>query len=296
MLRILLIVLLALAQAANSADSQQLPYTRRVSIFTPQILKSAKTMVDPVSTAAAKGSVVIVFWISERGEVVSARGIEGTPELQRAAIDAIYQWKFNPSLIASGQLLQVNSAAVVDFSKTPPAIAAKPTTSAQASAGFQFKCFDGLVHDDAASVDVCRQQLAAVENDSQSTPMDRFTALDQYGLVLMKYSHESKKAAELFSQAIALAPQRLKSSDPEWAYVYWHRAAAEQQSGNSADAEKDFSVAENSLQEIAKAMNNEKIAAYYHGLLVSVVKQHASLLDAENKHDEAKHLLANFEQ
>lgn len=296
MLHILLIVLLALAQASSSADSQQLPYTRRGSNSTPQILKSTKTMVDPVSPLAAKGSVVIVFWTAERGEVVSARGIEGTPELQRAAIDAIYQWKFNPSLIGNGQLLQLSSAVVVDFSKAPPAITTKSMTSAQISPGFQFKCLDGLVHDDAASVDDCRQQLTAIENDPQSTPMDRFTALDQYGLVLMKYSHDSQKAAELFSQAIVLAPQRLKSSDSEWAYIYWHRAAAEQQSRNSADAERDFSVAESSLQEIAKAMNNEKVAAYYHGLLVSAVKQHAALLDAENKHDEAKHLLANFEQ
>ena len=43
-------------------------------------------------------------------------------------------------------------------------------------------------------------------------------------------------------------------------------------------------------------MNNEKIAAHYRGLLGSAVKQHAGLLDAENKHDEAKHLLATFAQ
>jgi tetratricopeptide (TPR) repeat protein len=276
-MRIVLIILLSLAQTPSSADSQPLPHTQRVFRVAPQVLDSVKTMVKPVAPSGRKGSVVIAFWTSEQGAVVSARGIQGSPELQRAAIDAVYQWKFYPSMMASGQFVQMGTAAIVDFSKTPPAIVIKPMPATQVSPGFQFKCYDGMVHEDPASVDVCRQQLATIQNDSQSTPMDRFTALDQYGLVLMKYSHDPKKAAELFSQAIALAPERLKSSDPEWAYAYWHRAAAEQQLGNNSDAEKDFAIAENSLQEVAKGMNNEKAAAYYHALLASVAKQHAAL-------------------
>src|ERR1700735_4826460 len=276
-MRIVLLILLTLGLAPRSVDLQSLPHTQRLLSLAPQVLKSAKTMVEPVALSARKGSVVIAFWTSEQGAVISARGIEGHPDLQRVAIDAIYQWKFNPSMISSGQLVQMESAVTVDFSKAPPMIAVKPMSIAQVSPGFQFKCFDGMVHEDPASVDVCRQQLETIQNDSHSTSMDRFTALDQYGLVLMKYSHDPKKALDLFSQAVALAPERLKSSDSEWAYIYWHRAAAEQQLGNNSDAEKDFAIAENSLQEVAKGMNNEKGAAYYHALLASVVKQHAAL-------------------
>jgi hypothetical protein len=65
--------------------------------------------------------------------------------------------------------------------------------------------------------------------------------------------------------------------------------------GDNAGAQKDFGVAESSLQEVTKAINNDKVATYYHNLLGSVVKQHAALLDGESKHDEAKHLLATFE-
>jgi hypothetical protein len=285
-----------LAQTLSSSDSQQLPYARRVLSVTAQFLEMAEKKVDPTPPGALNGSVLIVFWTSERGAVVSARGIEGPPELQRAAMDAINQWKFKPSS-TSGQPVQMGSAVIFDFSKIPPAIQVpKPMTAAQLSPGFQFKCLNGLLHQDPSSVDVCRQQLKTVEHDSHSTPMDRFTALDQYGLVLMKYVHEPQKAAEQFSQAIELAPAGLKSPDAEWAYIFWHRAVAEQQSGNNADAEKDFSVAENSLHEAQKAVGNEKIAAYYHDLLGSVVKQHVALLDGENKHDEAKRVLANFEQ
>src|ERR1700735_1551266 len=137
-MRIVLIILLSLAQTPSSADSYPLPHTQRVVSLAPQVLKSAKTMVEPVAPSARKGSVVIAFWTSEQGAVISARGIEGHPDLQRVAIDAIYQWKFNPSMISSGQLVQMESAGTVDFSKSPPMIAVKPMLSmAQVSPGFQ---------------------------------------------------------------------------------------------------------------------------------------------------------------
>jgi hypothetical protein len=75
-----------------------------------------------------------------------------------------------------------------------------------------------------------------------------------------------------------------------------NKATAEEQSGNKAEAEKDFSIAENSLRDAQKVIGNAKIAAYYHDLLGKVVEQHAALLDGENKHDEAKRLLAEFGQ
>jgi|SRR5271167_3326697 len=288
---------MTLAQVLSSSNLQQLPYSRRVFMVTTQFLERAATKTAPVTPGTANGSVLIIFWTSERGTVVSARGIEGPPELQRAAIDAITQWKFSASSIGVGQPVQMGSTAIIDFSKTPPAILApKPMTAAQLNPGFQFKCFDGLLRQDPSSVDVCRQQLAVVERDPKSTPMDRFTALDQYGLVLLKYANDPKQASEKFSQAISLAPGRLDPSDAEWSYVYWHKATAEEQSGNKAEAEKDFSIAENSLRDAQKVIGNAKIAAYYHDLLGKVVEQHAALLDGENKHDEAKRLLAEFGQ
>jgi Gram-negative bacterial TonB protein C-terminal len=290
---ILLTVILSLT--LSSADLAQLPYTRRVFQVTTQYLEKADNSV-PALPETHKGTVLVVFWTSERGAVVSARALDGPPDLQRAAIDAIGKWKFRTATVNS-QPIQMGSAVLVDYSHTPPSIQVpKPMTGAQLSPGFQFKCFDGMVHQEPASVEVCQQQLDAVSHDSYSTPLDRFTAHDQYGLVLLKYSHDAKRATEQFSRAIELAPERLSSSDAEWAYVYWHRASAEQQLGDSADAERDFSVAENSLHAAEKAIGNEKIAGYYHDLLGGAVKQHVALLESENKHDEAKQVLANFEQ
>lgn len=92
----------------------------------------------------------------------------------------------------------------------------------------------------------------------------------------MKYAHNAAKAVEQFSKAIELAPERLNSTDAEWAYAYWHRATAEQQIGNSTEAEKDFTVAEQSLREAEKLTGNDKIAAYYHELANRLVAQHGT--------------------
>jgi hypothetical protein len=291
-----ILLTLTLIPARSSADIPQLPYTRRLWQATTQYLDKVETKVDPTPPTARKGTVLVIFWTSERGAVVSARAVDGPSELQQAAIEAIGQWKFKVMSV-NGQPVQMGGAIVLDFSNTPSAIKApKPLTREQLSTGYQFACFGGLQNQDATAVEGCRKQLDDVLHDSHSTPMDRFTAHDQYGLVLMKYAHDSKKAAEQFSEAIALAPERLRSSDGEWAYVYWHRAAAEQQLANNIDAEKDFSVAENSLLEAEKSIGNDRNAAYYHDLLGSAVKQHVALLEGENKHDEAKQVLAKFGQ
>ena len=271
-----IVATLSLSVNLGSAELPQLAYSRRLLSATPQFLEKAETKVAPVQPNETKGTVLIIYWTSERGAVVSARALGGPPELQKAAVEAIYKWKFKPTSV-NGQPVQMGSAVLVDFSQTPALVQVpKPMTGGQLSPAFQFKCFDGLVHEEPASVGVCQHQLEAVSRDLQSTSLDKFTALDLYGLVVMRYTHDAKKAVEQFSKAIEFARERLDSTDAEWAYAYWHRATAEQELGNSAEAEKDFSVAENSLREAEKAIGNEKIAAYYHELVNRIVRQRAA--------------------
>lgn len=269
-------VALTFSLSLGSAELPQLAYSRRLLSVTPQFLEKAETKVIPTQPNDSKGTVLVVFWTSERGDVVSTRALDGPIDLQKAATEAIYKWKFMPASV-NGQPVQMGSAVLVDFSQNPPVIQVpKPMTAAQLSPGFQPKCFAGLVRDEPASVRVCQQQLDAVSRDSHSTALDRFTAYDQYGLVLMKYAHDTAKAAAQFSKAIELAHERLNSTDAEWGYAYWHRATAEQQLGNSIEAEKDFTVAENSLRDAEKASRSEKIASYYHELVNQIVAQHGT--------------------
>lgn len=275
-MRLGLTIFLALTLSLNLASTElpQLAYSRRVLSVTQQFLDKAETRIPPVQPNGTGGTVLVIFWTSERGAVVSARALDGSPELQRAAAEAIYKWKFKPTSV-NGQPVQMVSAVLIDFSQAPAVLQApKPMTAAQLLPGIQPKCSDGLVHEEPASLGACQQQLEAVSRDSRSTPLDGFTAHDQYGLALMKYAHDPKKAVEQFSKVIELASERLNSTDAEWGYAYWHRATAEQQLGNSAEAEKDFSIAENSLREAEKAIGNEKMSVYYHELVNRIVTQH----------------------
>lgn len=271
-----ILVILTVSLNLGSAELPQLAYSRRILAVTPQFLEKAEMKVIPAQPTETKGTVLVVFWTSERGAVVSTRALDGPTDLQKVATEAIYKWKFRPTSV-NGQPVQMGSAVLVDFSQNPPVIQVpKPMTAAQLSPGFQPKCFDGMVHEEPASAGVCQQQLDAVSRDPHSTPLDRFTAHDQYGLVLMKYAHDAAKAVEQFSKAIQLAPEKFNSTDAEWAYAYWHRATAEQQLGNSTEAEKDFTVAEQSLRDAEKSSGNEKIAAYYHELVNRLVAQHGT--------------------
>jgi hypothetical protein len=98
----------------------------------------------------------VIFWTSERGAVVSARAVDGPPELQQAGLAAIFQWKFKPNSV-NGQPVQMASAVLFDFSHTPVAIQLTKLTAAQIAPDFEFQCWDGLAHDYPPSVDICRQ-------------------------------------------------------------------------------------------------------------------------------------------
>src|SRR5580704_6140004 len=116
-----IIAILFLSLNLGSAELPQLAYSRRLLSATPQFLDKAETKVAPVQPNETKGTVLIIYWTSERGAVVSARAVDGPPELQKAAAEAMYKWKFKPSS-ANGQPVQMGSAVLVDFSQAPPAV------------------------------------------------------------------------------------------------------------------------------------------------------------------------------
>jgi hypothetical protein len=93
--------------------SEELAYTRRMLSLTPQFLEKAETKVVPAQTSETKGTVLVVFWTSERGTVVSIRALDGPIELRKAATEAIYKWKFKPTSLG-GQPVQMGSAVLID--------------------------------------------------------------------------------------------------------------------------------------------------------------------------------------
>ena len=77
---------------------------RRVQPQYPAIAKAAR----------ASGTVTVQVTVSESGDVISAVATGGHPLLQQAAVAAVRQWKFSPTLL-SGQPVKVTGVVTVNF-------------------------------------------------------------------------------------------------------------------------------------------------------------------------------------
>ena len=78
--------------------------------------------VDPVYPAMAQsariqGIVIIEATISEDGRVINARLLRSVPLLDQAAIDAVRQWQFTPSML-NGAPVPVIMTVTVNFTLT----------------------------------------------------------------------------------------------------------------------------------------------------------------------------------
>ena len=145
------------------------------------------------------------------------------------------------------------------------------------------RCSLALVKKDTDAVTICKKESAAVEKNHSHTAMESLSADDELGLALLQFGQDPKGALAEFTQAIELAPEGLSPSDGEWAQLYWHRAAAEQQVGMTSAADQDFAVAEKGLDDVAQTVHAGNKA--YRDLLGQLMKQHASMLETAGKHE-----------
>jgi hypothetical protein len=242
-----------------------LPFSRRVFIISPSLIEGAAKVL-PIHVAGGAGTVLVVFRTSEQGGVVDMRSTGGSFEMQRSSEAALSQWKFSPIRIGSGQPSEVFSAVIFDFSGDQPSITLpKPMSAAQISPRLGYPCSNALAHQSSDAVSLCKKQLDTISQDPRSTPMERFTALDEYGLALLSSAHRPDLALQQFTQAIETAPKGLKPSDAESAYVYWHRGVAALQTGSETQAKHDFAMANESMK-LAEAAIGITSNAYYRQL------------------------------
>jgi protein TonB len=64
--------------------------------------------------ARAQGTVVVQITVDESGRVISASAISGNPLLQQAAVAAVRNWRFSPTML-SGQPVKVTGTVTVNF-------------------------------------------------------------------------------------------------------------------------------------------------------------------------------------
>lgn len=85
---------------------------------------SVKTRVEPsgpnLFTWDAQGLVVLDVWIDERGNVACVKVVRSIPVFDKAAAEAVRQWKFSPATLGGRPVAIVQTVSV----RMPPPLPA----------------------------------------------------------------------------------------------------------------------------------------------------------------------------
>lgn len=253
---------LALIAAPSVLQAQDLPLVRQYFSVNPSVLAAA-TEVPATPVPKASGSVLVIFRRGASSRVVDAQAIGGSPAMQQSALASVRQWQFQPYSVNGAPVQFINAASFV-FNKGKVTVEPSPMMSAgQLSPRLRFPCPNALAHHDTGAVDLCRQQLDDVLKSPLSTDLERITAQDEYGLALL-YAHQLKLALSSLTEAMKLAPQVYRPSDPELALLYLHRAEAEAQDGDNAASQQDRDAAKVLLGALSSESNPDTQAFYRH--------------------------------
>ena len=81
----------------------------------PEIVKKVDPIYPPIAKAArVSGMVIIEATIARDGSIKDARVIRSVPMLDQAALDAVTQWRYTPTLL-NGQPVEVIMSVNVTF-------------------------------------------------------------------------------------------------------------------------------------------------------------------------------------
>jgi hypothetical protein len=257
---------LAFVAIASAAGAQDLPLPRRFFLSAPSVTSKA-SQVPAAAVPGADGTVLVVYRVSLAGAVMDAKISGGNPAMRQSAEASIRQWKFKPFSVA-GVPAQLFSAVNFAFSNgTATVQPAPPMSASDLSPRLHFACPNAIQHPLATAPDACKSQLAGIVKDKQSTPMERITALNEYGLALLEVAHKPDQALKQFDAAINLLTTAgvLQPSDAEWGYALLYRATAETQLGNQAASQQDFAKAHQTFT-AAEAAATGPVADFYHRL------------------------------
>jgi periplasmic protein TonB len=110
MVTILVAALLSLvADGVFSRAGKDVPIPERVHYVPPEYPPTARGTFPPVM-----GVIVLDVGLSEEGRPIDIKVLRGTPLIDRAAIEAVRQWRYKPTLV-EGRPKQVVVVEVVDI-------------------------------------------------------------------------------------------------------------------------------------------------------------------------------------
>jgi len=95
--------------------SQALAVDAGVPVKAPRLISETKPVYPATARqAGVDGNVVVRIVIDKAGNVVDARAIAGPEMLRGAAVDAVRQWRYEPSSL-NGQQVSVQMPVTIPF-------------------------------------------------------------------------------------------------------------------------------------------------------------------------------------
>jgi TonB family protein len=277
------------------AQTKSTPYSVPESDARQHLLEQQEPLYPPIAKAArVQGDVGITLVIDIDGHVVSEEIMSGPPMLRQAALDAVKKWRFKPFQV-DGATTAVTTTLTIPFhldtQESNPT--AEQEKAAQAWFPLSEKCSSAIQKQNVQdALDICKEALdlsfkAGDLNSSEQ--LGRMDSHQLYGRALLA-AGKVQEALEQENLAIQEARKCLKETDQEYAMPFFWRAVAEVHLGQMDAAFTDLTVAEETLRKAILYLPDMKDR--YSKYLVSILKQHAALLDQVGRSTDAARLRA----
>jgi TonB family protein len=286
---------LVLITPFQSIQAQENP----VSIPEGDARKNLLPHPDPIYPAIAKaaqieGDIKIAVTINSAGNIASEKVLSGNAMLQSSALEAVKKWQFKPFLL-NGSATPVSTMLVIPFHLQHDPNGPTPEQEAAAQAWFPLsdKCRASLkARNTQGSIQDCKAALDMSLKAGDLTSSDQLARLDslqRYGHALLN-AGQPDEALNQETQATQVARTHLKDNQEEYASPFAWKAIVEVALGNAAEADADFTIAEQTMRKAILDLPDMK--GNYSRYLAVYLRQHGALLDQIGRSSEASKLRA----
>jgi TonB family protein len=252
------------------------------------LLAHADPLYPPIAKAAhVQGSVVLHVDVNEQGVVTKVEAIGGPPMLKGTAIDAVKKWSYKPFEL-DGKPIAAHVVVSVPFSLGIPASTEKNDNAVgQAYFPKADECRNANATGQwTRAVALCSELVAIADRfPDPSTRMNEIRgAYQDYGEALA-FSGDLPKALVEFHRTTELAEKSLTFKDAEYGTAYYWQAFAEHASKMPVEAERDYSVAEDSYRKAI--VNLPDMKQIYSRYLAHTLVYHSVLAKQTGRDEQA---------
>lgn len=274
MKRLSLVVGLFLFLFTGLIASQETPRIVRMSagVAETKLVKKVEPVWPQLEKLNIQGTVVLYVRLSTEGKVEFIKVISGHPMLVQAAMDAVKQWEYRPTLL-NGQPAKVETTVAVPFSLLTPEQRAKFEAAAAQYHQEEEKCGE-LVAERAysAAETACATLPELSEELDPALNEERVRAFRDVGVA---YFADSKfqDALTAFQRELESAKTKLSPTSVHTARAYADVAHGLQSTSHHEEAAINYAHAVAILEPVVRGHDSPDV-----GLLRTVLRDYALLL------------------